>query len=86
MGVGGCPNLTQRDPVMNPEMKQRVNGALAVAFRYGGIDGDHHKQWVIAQIVRVLTGTKHAYDRWVASRKSGKDGPETYSWEEGIAP
>lgn len=26
--------------------------------RYGGIDGDHHKAWLIDQTVRILTETK----------------------------
>lgn len=30
-----------------------VNAALVVA-RWGGVDGAHHKQWTIDQIVRVL--------------------------------
>lgn len=31
-----------------------VGKALAVAMQYGGIDGDHHKAWVIDQMVRAL--------------------------------
>lgn len=26
--------------------------------RYGGIDGDHHKTWVLDQVARILKGTK----------------------------
>ena len=29
--------------------------ALEIAVRYGQIDGDHHKAWVIDQMVRALT-------------------------------
>lgn len=29
--------------------------AINIAVRYGGIDGDHHKAWVIDQMVRELT-------------------------------
>lgn len=36
-------------------VKERITDALEVAS-WGGIDGDHHKQWVIDQMVRVLTG------------------------------
>lgn len=86
----------------------RIQRALDVAIRYGGTDGDHHKAWVIDQMVRALTGcpfkTKHgvdyqgkpyqfrslaesvAYRAWVTRRKAGEDGPETYDWNEGIAP
>jgi hypothetical protein len=28
--------------------------ALAIAIRYGSIDGAHHKQWVIDQMIRAL--------------------------------
>lgn len=32
-----------------------INKAIELALNYGGIDGDHHKMWVIDQILRVLT-------------------------------
>jgi hypothetical protein len=85
-----------------------VERALEFAVRFGGIDGDHHKAWVIDQMVRALTGCpmvketalgsdqksyefetqgeSDAYLKWVADAKAGEDGPETYSWEEGIPP
>lgn len=34
----------------------RIAAALAVIASYGGIDGAHHKQWVLDQAVRCLTG------------------------------
>ena len=61
-----------------------VSAALEVAERFGGIDGDHHKTWVIDQMVRALTGK--GYAAWVADMKDGADGPNTYDWDEGIAP
>lgn len=75
----------------------RIDEALNVAFRYGGIDEVHHKQWLIDQMVRALTGcTLEAegvqeveslgYQQWVRDYKNGEDGPDTYTWEEGIAP
>ncbi len=36
-------------------MDDRVCKALEVASEYGSIDGDHHKMWVIDQMVRCLT-------------------------------
>lgn len=62
----------------------RVIQALDIAQRYGSNDGAHHLQWVIDQMVRVLAGDD--YERFVAEAKSGEDGPETYSWDIGIAP
>lgn len=62
----------------------KIKEALVLALRYGGIDGDHHKAWVIDQMVRVLTGD--AYEQVVEAACSGEDGPHTYTWREGIPP
>lgn len=50
---------------------------------YGGIDGGHHKQWLIDKIIRVLVDD---YDRWVKDYCRGEDGQKTYHWDKGIAP
>jgi hypothetical protein len=63
---------------------EKVQKAIDLAVRYGGIDGDHHKAWVIDQMVRVLAGEQ--YEEIVRKAKAGKDGPETYGWNEGVAP
>lgn len=74
---------------------ERIVAALEVAASYGGIAGDHHKMWVIDQMVRALTGCpivgdsygeSPLYVRFVLLYNDGEDGPETYAWEEGIAP
>lgn len=62
----------------------RIEAALEVAHRYGGIDGAHHKMWVIDQIVRALAGD--TYTSWVTFQRSGEDGPDTYEWDEGTPP
>jgi hypothetical protein len=96
-------------------MEERIEKALGIIHQFGGIDGAHHKQWVLDQVVRALTGcpmvlraaasyrgiwpdvTSEAYTfetqgesaaylEWVRAHKDGEDGPETYEWEEGIAP
>lgn len=64
--------------------RKRIQAAIDLAVRYGGIDGDHHKAWVIDQMVRVLAGDR--YRKIVREARSGEDGPETYDWNEGIAP
>ncbi len=79
--------------------RKRIQAALDLIEGYGGIDGAHHKMWVIDQVVRVLhadtipdiahgeTVPKNpAYEAWVVRVKAGEDGPETYGWDEGIAP
>lgn len=62
----------------------KIAKALDLARSYGGTDGDHHKAWVIDQIVRVLTGD--GYAEFVRRARAGEDGPETYDWNVGIAP
>ena len=58
--------------------------ALNLIFQYGGIDGAHHKQWLLDQIVRVLK--EDDYEQWVKEYQEGEDGPKTYLWDRGIAP
>jgi hypothetical protein len=74
---------------------ERIRKALAIAVAYGGIDGAHHKDWTIDQMVRALTGCpvleesqgeSEEYQKLVADARNGEDGPETYSWDLGIAP
>ena len=72
------PKTTARD------YSKRIRQALEVAIEYGGIDGDHHKAWCIDQMVRELTGDN--YENFVRHAKSGADGPDTYEWNEGVAP
>ncbi len=55
-----------------------------VVSALGGHDGEHHKAWVIDQMVRVLAGDH--YDALVAAARAGDDGPETYDWDTGVAP
>lgn len=85
----------------NPEKEALANidGALAVAARYSGIDGAHHKAWVIDQMVRALTGCPYSlsvhvgsygtcpeYLDYVARYCTGDDGPETYFYDPGTPP
>lgn len=69
---------------MKRPIVSRAEKALNIAKRYGSIDGEHHKQWVIDQMVRALAADE--YDLWVMEHNEGKDGPHTYEWDEGIAP
>lgn len=56
---------------------------MSLIEQYGGIDGSHHKQWVIDQIARILVDD---YGEWVVEMCDGEDGPNTYDWDIGIAP
>lgn len=67
-------------------LEASINAALEQITNYGGIDGGHHKQWVLDQVVRTLLRTDAAYEKWVADYCDGEDGPDTYEWDEGIIP
>lgn len=76
--------------------EKRIEKAIKLAVRYGGIDGDHHKAWVIDQMVRALAGKEyksivgaakqcHCEGRDDACLDCGGTG-DAYFWEVGIAP
>lgn len=83
--------------------------ALLWIEMYSGIDGSHHKQWLVDQTSRILKGTTvelsiakwddgtvderftlgeptKAYHDWVKQYEDGEDGPDTYSYDCGVAP
>jgi hypothetical protein len=63
---------------------QRAQAAIDLAIRYGGIVGDHHKAWVIDQMIRLLAGDR--YDEVIREANDGEDGPQTYEWQVGVPP
>lgn len=65
-------------------MKTRIEAALDIARRFGQTDGDHHKAWVIDQMVRALTGDTYA--ETIRDWNHGEDGPDTFSWDVGTPP
>lgn len=65
-------------------MTEKEQAVLSKIVEYGGIDGDHHKQWLLDQIVRTLT--RDDYQKWITEFEAGEDGPKTYEWDVGIAP
>jgi hypothetical protein len=64
-------------------MSDKEQKALDLIGEWGGIDGGHHKQWLLDQLVRVLADD---YRAWVVEYQDGEDGEDTYEWDEGIAP
>lgn len=64
--------------------RERIERAVDLGIRYGQIDGEHHKTWVIDQMLRALLGD--AYEATVKASCAGEDGPNTYDWDTGIAP
>lgn len=68
-----------------PTSDSRIEGALEAAFEFGDVDGGHHKQWLINEMIRQLLGFG-GHREWVKSYNiwAAKYG---YSyWDEGIAP
>ena len=65
--------------------EERVDEALAFLGQ-GNVDGAHHKDWIIDQLLRILVGSEEDYEKWVKDFCDGEDGPETYAWDEGVAP
>lgn len=66
--------------------KQRIVSALNMAYDYGGVDGAHHKEWIIDQMVKALLDSDEKYVQWKKKFNDGNAGPNTYEWPTGIAP
>ena len=62
----------------NPR-QQRITKAIGIAVRFGGIDGEHHKAWVIDQMVRTLAAGD--YEGLVREVEAGDQ-----EWEVGVPP
>lgn len=68
---------------------QRIKDALNLIYRYGSIDGGHHKQWVLDQLVRTLVKSPAEYQQWVSKARGDYDEREQsyeYDWDEGCPP
>lgn len=52
---------------------------------YGGIDGAHHKQWVLDQVLRICLGNEYE-DKIKEYQGDDGTGEPEYLWDEGIAP
>lgn len=84
----------KRDPAnpyvatMTPE--ERIKRAMSYVERYGGIDGDHHKQWLITQMTMALLGSEEEWTKWELEMRGEYDEEnEEYEygeWDEGIPP
>ncbi len=66
------------------EANEQVDKARELILEWGGIDGGHHKQWLLDQVLRVLT--QNGYAEILIEWEKGDEGPHTYSWDVGIAP
>jgi hypothetical protein len=55
---------------------EKIRAAIDIGLEYGWIDGEHHKMWVIDQMLRKLMG-----DEWYDATCRLDD-----EWDEGVAP
>lgn len=65
---------------------EKITSVIELIFRFGGIGGDHHKAWVIDQVLRIVAGDK--YDSLVEEMEGDPaDGDYYYGeWQVGIPP
>lgn len=72
-------------------MSEKVNPSEAIAkvkdliFDFGGIDGSHHKQWLLNEILKTVLTTEE-YNEWLVQYSLDEDGEVSFEWDKGIAP
>lgn len=71
--------------------KEKIKQAVELCFQYGGIDGGHHKMWVIDQVLRILLQDKYEekikeYENYPDDGTEPDDEWDYYEWDIGIAP
>lgn len=66
-----------------PNLREAIDKIIDLVIDGLGIDGGHHKQWFLEQILRAIVGDE--YDRVARELTTGSDGI-VYGWEAGIAP
>ncbi len=76
--LGEKPVLLENSPYKD---WSRADIAMSFIERYGGIDGSHHKTWVLDQAARALKGAP-IIDLRVAS---WSESPDEYRWELGTS-
>ena len=80
--IGLLTSAARVDPVLREAVRTvelAVGAALTVAWEFGGYDGSHHKQWVVAEMVKRLRGAD--YDDWVENLCG-----DEFDWDEGTPP
>lgn len=89
--MGGPPKWQRVAEPDGPLLEDKIESALDKAHQYGQIEGDHHRAWVIDQMVRALLGED--YDDWVrnyeydeATEEQCDANEPAYTWDVGIAP
>jgi hypothetical protein len=65
----------------------KCKDVLDLIREHGGIDGGHHKQWLLDRILRAILGGK--YGDWVHDynfEETDGDGNPGFEWDTGVAP
>lgn len=85
-----------KDMLVNVAFKKRIENALEFLSVWGQVEGDHHKAWVIDQVVRALCGCEwnfndsffqnEEYKDWVSGYCYDDNHVMEYEWDTGIAP
>jgi hypothetical protein len=73
----------------NDNLQVKIDQAVELIAQYGWIDGAHHKQWVLDQVLRALLG--EGYEKFIADNfheryREGDEDVVTDHWDRGIAP
>lgn len=58
------------------QRQEKIDDAITLIYDYGAYEGEHHKQWVLDQVIRLLMDE----DQYDTFRMLNED------WDEGIAP
>lgn len=88
------PGETEDVSINNPEdpveyqaflrsNQDTASTALMIASKYAMVEGEHHKTWVIDQMIRALTGNQ--YEAFI-NHSCKLNGKENGEWDEGNVP
>jgi hypothetical protein len=64
--------------------QKRIDQSVDLIAQYGGIDGAHHKTWLVDQILRSLL--EDEYTKFVRQMCQGENDEDYYEWNTGTAP
>ena len=65
------------EELIKHDEREIIGKAIEFLLEWGEIEGDHHRAWVVDQVLRILVDDKMQYEYYVATRSG---------WEEGIPP
>lgn len=66
------------------DLFERINKAVELGIRHGGHDGEHHKSWVIDQMLRILLN--ESYEKVIKESCKDENGEIVHEHDCGITP